>query len=171
MNNKKSCVILVAIFTSAISLYGQARFSGSSEAYGTGGVTYLNKSTTSLGEDATKRGYYVGPHVLGDTITMLLNRFENDFVYYEMGTGAYAVEEKKVIKPSLHKAIWRVNKYYEKKVDAGDITERNAYIRMKAVVSKGIKLKNYYTEDIEAKLKKMKKAPEIEAYLDKIKFR
>ena len=168
---KKNFAITLALLTICVASYGQARFSGSSEAYGTGSVTYLNKSTTSIGEDATKRGYYVGPHVLGDTITMLLNRFENDFVYYEMGTGAYAVEEKKVIKPAIHKAIWRVNKYYEKKVDAGEITERNAYIRMKAVVAKGIRLKNYYTEDIENKLKKMKKAPEIEAYLDKIKFR
>ena len=159
------------IIINAVTTYGQVRFSGDSETYGTGSVTYLNKRTTSLGEDVTKRGYYIGPHALGDTITILLNKFENDFVYYEMGIGAYAVEEKKIIKPAIHKAVWRINKYYEKKVEKGDITEQNAYSRMKSVLKKAIRLKNYHTEDVEAKLKKIRKASEIEEYFDKIKFR
>ena len=136
-----------------------------------GAMVVLDPTSISVGDNAKKRGYYVGPHVLGDTITMLMNKFQNDYVYYESTGGAYNVEEKKIIKPSIYRAILKVNKHYEKAVSKGNITEGNAYGRMKSILRKGIELKNYYTEDVEVQLKKLKKAEDIERYLDTIKFR
>lgn len=135
------------------------------------GIIYLNEQQTAEGSNAKKRGYYVGPHVLGDTITMLLNKFENDYVYFQETGGAYSVEEKKIIKPSIYRAIKRVNKHYEKTLAKGQITEGNAYARLKAVIYKGLELKNYYTSDVEKRLQKIKKPEEIERYLTSIKFR
>lgn len=160
-------IVLISFLT--CSLIGKAQFSETGVR--TDGLIYLNENQTAVGSSATKRGYYVGPHVLGDTITMLLNKFENDYVYYEQGTGAYAVEEKKIIKPVIYKSVKKVSKYYEKKVDKGEITERNAYVRVKSILAKAIKIRNYYSEDVELDLKRIKKAADIEEYFDKIKFR
>lgn len=135
------------------------------------GIIYLNKEQSAEGSNAKKRGYYVGPHVLGDTITMLLNKFENDYVYYKVTGGAYNVEEKNVVKPTIYQAVRKLNRYYEKALTKGSITEPNAYVRMKSIIYKGLELKNYYTADVERKLKKLKKPEDIEKYLMSIRFR
>lgn len=162
----RGLVILFSLSLSVGTVFSQAMVSDSGS-----GVTYLNKNEGSKGLDDYKRGYYVGPHVLGDTITMLLNRFETDYVYYIPGDGAYAVTEKKIIKPIIYKAIKRVNKYYEKSVDKNKVSEAVAYGKMKMILNKGIRLRDYYTEKVEADLKKMKDPVAIEEYLSKIEFR
>ncbi len=154
------------------SIVSSAAFSQFSETGARAdGIVYLNEQQTAEGSNAKKRGYYVGPHVLGDTITMLLNKFENDYVYYKETGGAYSVEEKKVIKPTIYQAVKKLNRHYEKLLAKGGITEGNAYARMKTIIYKGLELKNYYTSDVERKLKKLKKPDEIEKYLASIKFR
>ena len=151
-----------------------AGFSANSQAIASNsgsGAVYLNKNESGAGGSAKKRGYYVGPHVLGDTITALLNKFENYYVYYEESGGAYSVEEKIIIKPQIYKAVKRVNKYYEKGFDKGTVPRREAYASLKSVLTKSIKLRDYYTENVERDLKKMKDGKEIVEYIDKIILR
>ncbi len=157
-----TCFILMTVLT----VSGQAIVNNS----GSGGV-YLNKNESGSGGSATKRGYYVGPHVLGDTITALMNKFENYYVYYEESGGAYSVEEKIIIKPQIYKAVKKVNKYYEKSLKKGNISEKEAYASMKKLLTKGIKLRDYYTENVERDLKKMKDVNKITEYVDKIILR
>ena len=135
------------------------------------GMVYLNKNENTLGEDAKKNGYYVGPHVLGDTITMLLNRFEKDFVYFETGDGAYGVEEKKIIKPDLYNAIKKIEKFYSKSLKKELVEETFAYSRLKLVLQRGIRLKNFDTSVVEKDLKRMKSVEDMENYILELKFK
>ena len=123
------------------------------------------------GANSKKRGYYVGPHVLGDTITMLLNKFEMDFVYYESGDGAYSVEEKKIIKPVLYKSIKKLVKQYTKDVKKGNVAGDLAYSRLKLIIQRGIRLKNYDTFKVENELNAIKSVEELEEYILKLKFK
>lgn len=132
------------------------------------GMIYLNKQEYSEGLNSKKRGYYVGPHILGDTLTMLLNKFENSYVYYEVSGGAYSTEEKNIIKPVIYKTIHKLDRYYTKKFNKGNISKRNAYIRLKSIVTKGIALKNYYTTNVEEQLKEIKNPEKLEEFLDSI---
>ena len=53
-----------------------------------GGVIYL-KPLSAASPANLKRGSYVGPHVLGDSVTHLLNNFEREYVYPAVGPLAY----------------------------------------------------------------------------------
>ncbi len=154
-----ACALLVSMMS-----FGQAQVCYS-------GVTYLNKNESRLGKDATKRGYYVGPHALGDTITMLLNRFENDYVYYEEGDGAYRVEEKKIVKPSLYRAIKKIEKHYSKSLKKNSVDESYAYSRLKLIIRKGITLMNYDTREFEEQLRKIKSIERTEEFILKVKVK
>lgn len=138
-----------------------------------GGAIYLNKNEADVEEEG-KRGYYVGPHILGDSITEMMNKFEKEYVYYVKTGGAYSTEEKKTIKYPIYKAVHRVNKYFEKnikkdKIDASEIGEAKKELKM--VLKKGIMLKDYYSTKVEEDLRKMKSPKEIIEYFEKIKFR
>lgn len=135
-----------------------------------GGAIYLNKNEADI-DNSLKRGYYVGPHILGDTITMLLNKFENDYSYYKESGGAYSTEEKIVLKAPIYKAVKKVNKYYEKGVKKNKLAEASSYESMKRVLNIAIKLRNYDTRTVEAGLGKLKTVKEIEDYLYSLKFR
>lgn len=138
------------------------------------GMMYLNKNESEPSDLGIKRGYYVGPHVLGDSITQLLNKFEEEYVYYKKTEGAYATEEKKNIKFSIYKAVHRVDDYYVKgikkgKIDASRIGEAKKNLKM--ILSKGIRLKSYFTVQVEEDLRKVKAPEEIILYFEKIKFK
>lgn len=147
----------------SITMYSQVQVNFS-------GLMYLNKNESSEGKDATKRGYYIGPHALGDTITMLLNRFENDYVYYKQEDGAYKVEEKKVIKPRLYSAIKKIEKVYMKDLKKGMVEETYVYSKLKLILQRGIKLKLYDTRKVEEELKQIKSVKKMEAYIMALKF-
>ena len=144
---------------------------GQSMTSDSGGALYLYKSETSNPADLFKRGYYVGPHVLGDTITMLLNAFEQKFTYFKKSEGAYATEEKVVLKRDIYRAINQVNNYYEKGVKKGRISTDEAYSKVKAILTTGVKLMDYNTTQVESQLRKIKSIQETENYLLSIKFR
>ena len=136
----------------------------------TGGITYLYKNEGTI-KEPEKKGYYIGPHVLGDTITMLMNKFESEYVYYESTVGAYSTEEKKIFKPFLYQSIKKINKKYEKDIKKDRIDVVTAYERMKKILKMAIKLKNYQTQEVERTLKTLKSAEEKEAFLMSLKFR
>ncbi len=157
--------ILITLFLIlSIETYSQA------QANLSGGVTYLNKNENTQGNNSKKKGFYVGPHILGDTITMLLNKFENDYVYFETLQGAYGVEEKKVIKPELYSSIKKIEKKYSKGVKKEKIASDLAYSRLKLILQKGIKLMNYNTTKVESDLKNIKSLEAAETYILNLKF-
>lgn len=136
--------------------------------FGTTTYLYKNESDIAAGK---KTGYYVGPHILGDTITMLLNKFESEYVYFEESGGAYSVEEKKFLKPEIYKAVSRINKYYEKGVKKNKITEKDAYEKLKGILMVGIKLKGYQTSEVEKQLASIKELSDQEQYLLSLQYR
>ena len=75
-----------------------------------GGLIYLNPNSSGDNSDNLKRGYYVGPHPLGEDITRKLNDFEEAYVYFEESGGAYSVEQKKYNKPVLYRSIKKLSK-------------------------------------------------------------
>lgn len=163
-------LLLVALCLVTISnvAYSQAVASNS------GGAIYLNKNEASNHDPSLRRGAYVGPHVMGDSLTQLLNKFETEYVYYKKGDGAYATEEKKFVKFPIYRAVHRVNDFYVKavkkgKVDASQIITVKKDLKM--VLFKGVLLKNYYTPDVEKDLKKMKDIDQIVDYFKKIEFK
>jgi len=152
----------VLIFLTA-TVFGQAQAT-------TGGVTYLNKNENDSDADYKKRGYYVGPHILGDTITMLMNKFENDYVFYEETEGAYSVEEKVILKPYLYNSVKKIERKYRKGVKKGKIKPDVAYSKLKLLLKRAIRMKTYNTKEVESTLKKLRKPEEKEEYLLSLKF-
>ena len=156
-----------------ILLFVSLGFSGSAQtflSFDDHGVTYLFKNTVS-NENYRKTGYYIGPHVLGDTITMLLNKFESEYVYFVESDGAYSIEEKKFLKPEIYKTVTKLNKHYEKELKKNRIDERDAYNKLNRILTIGIKLKYYQTVELESKLKQIKELIKKEDYLLAVKFK
>jgi hypothetical protein len=135
-----------------------------------GGGIYLYKNESDV-DESLKRGYYVGPHILGDTITMLMNRFEKDYTYYQESSGAYKTEEKKINKPNIYFKVKKVEKNLTKEVKKGRMDEDEAYRKLKRTLSLAIKLMNYRTDQVEEDLRKLKKTDEILDYMFDLKFR
>ena len=117
-----------------------------------------------------KRGSYVGPHVLGDSITHALNNFEREFVYFKSTAGGYAVEEKVVLKRSLYKNIHDFDKYISKAYESNLLSKEEATLRLGNVINTGIKLLNFDTHQLEKDTKKLDPV-DFEKYLKNLQFR
>ncbi|MFT7029767.1 MAG: hypothetical protein ACI83W_001010 [Marinoscillum sp.] len=156
------------LFTVGILVLGNVAFSQS--IANTGGITYLYKNDADP-KTPDKPGFYVGPHVLGDTITSLMNALEKSYVYYVETEGAYSTEEKKIYKPSIYMAAKRINKKLEKDIKKDKIEPEAAYPILKHTLLVAIKLKNYNTEIVERELKSIKDLDELVDYFNDIKFK
>lgn len=137
---------------------------------GAGGSMLYLKPMKSEGPKGLKRGSYVGEHVLGDTVSQLLNTFEKTYVYYKQASGAYPVEEKVVLKTSLYKKVKTFDNYITKKYQEDQIKSGEASSRLQKVLTTAIKLMNYDTKQVEKDVKKIEEPEEVEKYLNNIVF-
>ncbi len=138
-----------------------------------GGVLYLNSNGGADEVSSSyRRGAYVGPHELGETVTDLLNKFEMKYTYYKPGNeGAYATEERIVTRKPIYKAVKKVVKHYEKEYKKDRVNQAYATAKVERVLNVALRLTTFYTEPLERKLKKLKDVEDIEEQLMKIKFK
>lgn len=114
----------------------------------------------------------MGPHILGDSVTSLLNNFEREYVYFKPTYGAYAVEEKVIAKRIIYKKVHDFDKYIIKSYESDPTLANKAAVttRLVAVINIGIKLLNFDTNQVEKDIKKLEPA-EFEKYLLGLQFR
>lgn len=152
--------LIIIFILSAAVVQGQNIMSG-----GAGdGVVYL-KPLGSESPAGLKRGSYVGPHLLGDTITQLLNAFEREYVYYKKTSGAYPVEEMVINKRHIYKTVHQLDDYFKDGIQKGEVTITEAYSRYKKILEIGLRLKEFETTQLEKDLKKIKTPQEKEKFL------
>ncbi len=159
-------LILVCALIIYAKLWGQ-------NIYHKGGddIFYLNTLDESDRRNTLKRGSYVGPHVLGDSITRLMNEFESEFVFYRNTGGAYPVEEKMVIKRPIYKGVHDFEKYLRELLKNKSVNEADAAVRLTRILKVSIKLVDYNTQELEKILKKTKDPLFFEQCILKIRFR
>ncbi|GIV36830.1 MAG: hypothetical protein KatS3mg032_1209 [Cyclobacteriaceae bacterium] len=138
--------------------------------YSGGGDIFYLKPLDQAALSNVKRGSYVTPHVLGDSITRLFNEFESKYVYYKQSGGAYPVEEKVVLKRNIYAGVHDFNKFLLKSISRNLISEKEAAARVYAIVKIGIKMADYDTREVEKALKKIEIPTEFENYLLRIRF-
>ncbi len=156
---------LVFLFCFDNYLFSQASVTESN------GVFILNPNQKSDEGKSFRRGTYTDAHFFGEDITSKLDLFERNYVYYVPGTGAYAVEEKKILKPEIYKKIKYLDKSLVKSVKQGKMDLENASSKFSSIISLSIKLLNYDTSNVEKDLKKMNNdINEIVAYFEKIRL-
>lgn len=135
------------------------------------GIVYLYPNESDIEISNYKRGSYAGSHILGEEVDKQLSLFEKNYVYYKKGEGAYAVEEKHVLKPNIYKAVNRVVKQYTKKFKKGKVPAAEAEAAISNALEVGNKLIRFQTEKVEYDLEKVKNVDYIEKYLENIKFK
>lgn len=135
------------------------------------GMVYLYPNEAEVEVNKYKRGSYTGSHILGEEIDKQLNLFEQNFVYYKKGEGAYSVEEKHLLKPNIYKAVNRLVKQYTKQFKKGNISAEEAEAAISNALGVGNKLIQFQTEKVEYDLDKVKSVDYIEKYLKNIQFR
>ena len=155
----------ILTFYSLITFYTQAQSIVSDRA----GIMYLYPNESREGANF-RRGVYVGPHELGDTIASKLNEVEKRFIYFKPGFGAYAVEEKITLKSQVYKSTKKIDSYITKLFLSGKISRDEASTRLQRVLDVVIKLINYDTNQVERDLKKLKSPESAEEYLIRLKF-
>ncbi len=133
------------------------------------GVMYL-KPLSGASPSNLKRGSYVGPHILGDSVTSILNNFENEYVYFKPTYGAYAVEEKVIMKRTIYKKVHDFDKYISKTYLADPSAKQEVTDRLVSVIKIGIKLLDFDTNQVEMEIKKLD-PPDFEKYLLGLQFR
>jgi len=134
-----------------------------------GGVIYL-KPLSAASPANLKRGSYVGPHVLGDSVTHLLNNFEREYVYFKPTPGGYAVEEKVTLKRNIYKNTHDFDKYISQAYEVNLLSKEEATLRLGNVINTGIKLLNFDTNQLEKDIKKLGPL-DFEKYLANLQFR
>jgi hypothetical protein len=137
---------------------------------GGSGVIFL-KPLSEASPANMKRGSYVGPHVLGDSVTFLLNNFEKLYVYYKTSSGAYPVEEKVVLKRNIYKKVHDFDSFISKSYQANLVNGQEATGRLKKVLNIGIKLMSYDTNLLEKEVKKIDLPTDFERYLLELQFK
>lgn len=133
------------------------------------GVIYL-KPLSGASPANLKRGSYVGPHILGDSVTNLLNNLEREYVYFKPTYGAYAVEEKVILKRTLYKKVHDFDKYIAKEYLSDPSAKQEVTARLVSVINIGIKLLSFDTNQVEKDIKKLEPA-DFEKYLLGLQFR
>jgi len=161
----KSVFLFITSICLSFTLLGQ-----SSQISESGGVIMLidlEKSNTANFE----RGSYNGkPHVLGDTITFLLDKVESTYVYYKESTGAYSSMEKNIEKPIIYSSLQKVIKYYDKLLRKDKIESQKAKEDLLLILNNGIALKNFKTETFELNLKATRNKAELARLFEKVRF-
>lgn len=160
---------IISITFLASLIYGIS-YSQNLYSSGAGGAMLYLKPMKSEGPKGLKRGSYVGEHVLGDTVSQLLNTFEKTYVYYKKSSGAYPVEEKVVLKTPVYKKVKTFDSYITKKYQEDEIKSGEASSRLQKVLTTAIKLMNYDTKQVEKDIKKIAEPEDVEKYLNNIVF-
>jgi hypothetical protein len=165
MNNKfnRFVILIILVFLSS-SVYAQAVASDA-------GVVFLYPNETNATLTNVRRGAYAGTHAFGEDIANKLDEFEKNYVYYKKSQGAYATEEKIVLKQPIYKAIKKMDKFYTKKALQEPQSFSEVTTKYSTLLDIGNKLMKYNTTQVEAKLKKMKDPLEIEKYFLSLSFR
>ena len=114
-----------------------------------GGMVLLVNLDDGDSSSKFERGKYNGEHVLGDTITSLLNKFEASYVYYVELEGAYSTKEKKIEKSDIYFSTNKLLKDYKKSLKKDRISEDKAREELIIIMNNVIKLKKYHTENLE----------------------
>ncbi len=161
----KCNILLLFILSSGLASAQNIYSSG-----GGTGVIYL-KPLSEASPSNLKRGSFIGPHVLGDSVTLLLNNFEKEYVYFKPSSGAYPVEEKVVLKRNLHKKIHEFEDFISKSYKHNLANGVEAGARVSRVLKIGIKLISYDTREVEKEVKKIDLPTEFEKYLLGLQFR
>lgn len=158
-------IFSILFVCSSFLLFGQATFTDSN------GTIIINKNLSKEDQiKQLKRGSYVESHILGDSVTYGLNQFEKSMVYFTQSSGAYAIEQKRVIKPVIYKKIYALDEYYIKSIAAGKLGVLDVRPKYVKILAKASKLVDFDTKKVEQDLKKLKDPEQIEAYFLKIKF-
>lgn len=153
-------VSLVSYSVSAQNMYSDS---------GHAGVIYLKPMSEGSPSDA-KRGSYVGPHLLGDSITYLLNRFEKAYVYYKASSGPYPVEEMVILKRTIYKKVHEFDDFITKSYIRSLVHREEARKRLMNVMGISLRLLNYDTRKLEKEVKKLEVPTDFERYLNELKF-
>ncbi len=156
-------IIILLVITS--NCVAQNLYSGGAAS----GVIYL-KPLSGASPANLKRGSYVGPHILGDTVTNLLNNFEKEYVYFKPTHGAYAVEEKVIMKRTIYKKVHDFDKFIIKTFLDDPSAKQEVTTRLVSVINIGMKLLNFDTNQVEKDIKKLE-PPDFEKYLLGLQFR
>lgn len=157
--------LIVSVLLVTVSASAQNVFSSG----GGGAMVYLKPMKSGPPPDL-KRGSFVGVHILGDTISQLLNTFEKTYVYYKQSSGAYPVEEKVVLKTPLYKKVRSFNEFITKLHTEGSLPRNEAASRLTKALTIGIKLMNYETKQVEKDVKKLTDPVDFENYLNSLVF-
>ncbi len=134
-----------------------------------GGIFYLNKNNSGNPNDY-ERGFYIGPHVLGEEFDRLMNKYESAYTYFVEGSGGYAVKQKRIEKAPLYRSVNKVLKSYEKLFKKGKITLEDFESKSTKLVKLAVELIGYNTDVVESDLKNIKSVDEIEDYLLALKL-
>lgn len=119
-----------------------------------------------------KRGSFEGGHLLGDSVAMALNSFERVYTYFVPGHGAYALEEKKVIKPVIYEKIHILDRYYTKAAKKGTGVSLEAMRKnYHAILSTATELISFDTKKLEDDIRGIKNPSELEAMFLRIKIK
>lgn len=94
----------------------------------------------------------------GDTVAYLVAVFESNYVTIIKNSGAYSVDEERILKPVIYKKVRYLGKKY---LSAKGETASNK-VKFKKVLMKAIDLASKDTSRLEEKLKGAKKVEEIE---------
>lgn len=133
-----------------------------------GGIIMVQKPDFSGKNE--ERGQYIGPHLLGDEVTRLMDQLEEKYVYYTYPSGAYSSKIRHVSKSNIYKAIKKFDKDLTKAVSQGATGSDEAQERLIRILNIGIKMINFDTTQAESDLKSLKKYKAIESYLLSLKF-
>jgi hypothetical protein len=162
----KFVLLTIVSFFSSILLFGQA-----SQVQGGSNGMLMFMDMESDETEAYERGAYTGKaHVLGDSITSLLDKVEYSYVYFIETGGAYALKEKNIEKAVIYASLNKVVRYYDKLLRKGKINEQKAFEDLIVILNNGISLKNYRTEGFELQLKEARNAEEMTRLFTKVKF-
>ncbi len=158
------------IFCSAIFLSTSIAAQNMYSSGGGGSVLYL-KPMSAASPSNSKRGSYVGPHLLGDSITYALNNFEKAYVYYKTSSGAYPVEEMVVLKRNIYKKVHDFETFISKSYALNLVSKQDAAKRLLSVTNISLKLLSYDTRQLEKEVKKLDVPTDFENYLNELKFK
>jgi len=159
-------IILIAAF-SFFSFYA---FSQSSQISDGGGVLMLIDLEDDEAEQFERGSYSGNTHVLGDSITSLLDKVEYTYVYYKETKGAYGGKEKNYEKPIIYSSLSKVIRHYDKMLRKDKIEEAKARQELFEILNNGIALKNYQTQVFEEQLKSTRNKAELARLFQNVTF-
>jgi hypothetical protein len=135
-----------------------------------GAVFYLNPLETKI-DPSLRSGVYIGPHIMGDSVTEKRNVFESKYIFYKKSGGAYPSEEKVVLKPSIYKALIKIDKEFTKRIEEKPPLAADYKKRMTTLYDIGIKLVRYQTDKVEKEVRSLKSADDLESYFLSLQFK